>query len=202
MVCVLTCCVMVQVRALTVFGYDDAPHGHLQINLEGVRIPASNILLGPGRGFEIAQGRLGPGRIHHCMRMIGLTERCLALMCERVLRREAFGRPLARFTNIQQDIARARIAIDQARLLTLHSAQLIDSKGVKAARTAVAMIKVVAPAMACDAIDRAMQSFGGAGLSQDTILAAAYAGARSLRIADGPDEVRDVGEESTGDGLT
>jgi len=176
-------------RPLNVMGYDDAPHGHMEISYKNVRVSASSILLGEGRGFEIAQGRLGPGRIHHCMRLIGLAERALELMCKRTSSRIAFGKPLAAQTVTQERIAEARCKIDMARLLTLKAAWMMDKAGNKFARNEIAMIKVVAPSMACQVIDWAMQAFGGAGMCDDFPLAYYYASARTLRFADGPDEV-------------
>ena len=176
-------------RHLPVLGFDDAPHGHAEVLFENVRVPASNMLLGEGRGFEIAQGRLGPGRIHHCMRLIGLAERALEAMCRRVKTRVAFGRPVAEQTVTQERIAEARILIDQNRLLTLYTAHKMDQYGNKEARKEIAMIKVAAPNMACQVIDWAIQAHGGGGVSDDFGLGHAYATARLLRLADGPDEV-------------
>jgi len=176
-------------RPLTLFGYDDAPHGHMDIALENVRVPASSVLLGEGRGFEIAQGRLGPGRIHHCMRLIGVAERALELMCKRSLERVTFGKAVAERTVTQERIAEARIMIDSARLLVLNAAHRMDAVGNKAARGEIAMIKVLAPNVACKVLDWAIQAHGGGGMSDDFPLAYLYAHSRTLRFADGPDEV-------------
>jgi acyl-CoA dehydrogenase len=176
-------------RMLPVFGYDGAPHGHAEMTFTNVRVPKDHLLLGEGRGFEIAQGRLGPGRIHHCARLLGLAERALEATCRRVLAREAFGRRLAEQGTIRSDIAYSRMEIDQARLLVLQCAFMIDRHGGKAARQQIAAIKAVVPRMACQVIDRAIQAHGAAGVSDDFMLAASYAAARALRLADGPDEV-------------
>jgi acyl-CoA dehydrogenase len=176
-------------RPLSVFGYDDAPHGHMEIELKNVRVPASNILLGEGRGFEIAQGRLGPGRIHHCMRQIGVAERALELMCKRALSRVAFGRTIAEQGVTRERVAQARIMIDSTRWLVLNAAYMMDTVGNKVAKAEIAMIKVLAPTMTLQVIDWAMQAHGGAGVSDDFPLAMMYAHSRTLRFADGPDEV-------------
>jgi acyl-CoA dehydrogenase len=176
-------------RHLPVFGYDDAPHGHMEVEMVNVRVPASNILLGEGRGFEIAQGRLGPGRIHHCMRTIGVAEEALAKMCRRLQEREAFGKPVYKHSVWEERVARARIDIDMTRLLCLKAADMMDKVGNKSAKQEIAMIKVQAPNMALKIIDDAIQAHGGGGVSEDYGLASAYAHQRTLRLADGPDEV-------------
>ncbi|MFQ3193933.1 MAG: acyl-CoA dehydrogenase [Colwellia sp.] len=191
------------VRPMKVFGYDDSPEGHAEIIFENVRVPVENIIVAEGKGFEIAQGRLGPGRIHHCMRSIGVAQRALDLMCKRVNERIVFGRPMIKQQSIREDIAISACQIEQARLMTLKAAQKMDLEGNKAAKDIIAMIKIVAPNMSLDVIDRAIQCHGAVGVSQDTFLAHAYAGQRTLRLADGPDQVhmmqlgRDLVKKST-----
>ncbi len=176
-------------RTLSVYGYDDAPHGHAEISYNDVRVPVENIIWDEGKGFAIAQGRLGPGRIHHCMRLIGVAERAIELMCERVKEREAFGKPLAEQGVIMEWIAESRMEIEQSRLLTLKAAHMMDTVGNKEAKAEIAMIKVVAPNTTLRVLDRAVQAFGGAGVSDDFPLASFWAASRTLRLADGPDEV-------------
>jgi len=177
------------VRPMTVFGYDDAPEGHAEVIFDNVRVPVENIIVGEGKGFEIAQGRLGPGRIHHCMRSVGAAQRALDLMCKRVNERVVFGRPMIKQQSVREDIAKSACQIEQARLMTLKAAQKMDTHGNKAAKELIAMIKIVAPNMALDVLDRAIQCHGAVGVSQDTFLAHMYAGQRTLRLADGPDQV-------------
>ncbi len=177
------------IRPMTVFGYDDAPEGHAEIIFDNVRVPVSNIILGEGRGFEVAQGRLGPGRIHHCMRSVGAAQRALELMCKRANERVVFGQPMIKNQSTREDIAKSVCQIEQSRLMTLKAAQKMDTAGNKEAKDLIAMIKIVAPNMALDVIDRAIQIYGAAGVSQDTFLAHQYAGQRTLRLADGPDQV-------------
>ncbi|WP_237060154.1 acyl-CoA dehydrogenase family protein [Microbulbifer sediminum] len=177
------------IRPMTVFGYDDAPEGHAEVVFDNVRVPASSVILGEGRGFEIAQGRLGPGRIHHCMRLIGMAQRALEMMARRAEQRVVFGRPMSKQGSVREDIARSACEIEQARLLTLKAADQMDRFGNKAAKELIAMIKIVAPQMACNVIDRAIQIHGAAGLGQDLVLGHAYAYARTIRLADGPDQV-------------
>jgi len=174
---------------MTVFGYDDAPEGHAEVIFDNVRVPVENIIVGEGKGFEIAQGRLGPGRIHHCMRSVGAAQRALDLMCKRVNERVVFGRPMIKQQSVREDIAKSACQIEQARLMTLKAAQKMDTHGNKAAKELIAMIKIVAPNMALDVLDRAIQCHGAVGVSQDTFLAHMYAGQRTLRLADGPDQV-------------